>query len=436
VIRCQALLLYERGSVSATAKRIDNLALRSYFENAVLAYSGTADFTALDTSSLPESIKLELPYYAAVNVYNGGKSSAFAWGDDNRSQALRKTIEGYGEARKGNHAKEAALLFEAAELFKSDRVLDVPRYLHVLHEATSTAFELGLPNEPAINPLGLLDMPREQHDIIAAILRRIACSRWACGRITGAFALLRDARSLRISPQALAAICLDTARIAWDEKESNFAFDQIDTVRRMDIDWAMSPPSFLTSIITYAYCVAKIDPHEAKRLLDRSRFILPSPNAVIAKDGRLDALWSFGAGMVASALNQTKQAKVLLQSSYERFDRVNHHFRAARSALEMARIEDREMWLKRARLHALVYGVESPLLAQADAIEEADFGRLSTREKEVARGLLKGESRKQIATRMALEPVTVRNTIYRMYDKTGTRSETGLIVKLQKCLEL
>lgn len=434
VTRCRAYLLMDRSKVEAEAQGLDDN-LRAYFVNAARAYSGTADFSAVAIDVLPPDLRIEYPYYAAVNAYNGGDGETPAFGTDARSRALELTIQGYAAGRDKQYATEARLLFAAAQAYEAADTLDVPRYLAVLETATATAFELGLPNDPGISSLRLLALPEETHDRVASIFRNVGRSRWLAGRTYEAMGLLRDARSLRIDGPALAAVRLDIARIAKDANEPHFAHDQLDAVRRMNVDWRTAPTSFLTSIVTYAYCLARTDPGEARCLLAEARSIAPPSNTVLAQDERLDALWAMGEGMVDNALGRLKPAKQLLTSAYDRFNRIDHHFRCARAALEMARIADRELWLKRARLHAYHYGPESPLIEAANCVEAAT-ARLGAREREVALALLNGESRANIATRMALEPRTVKNTIGRLYAKTGTATETALIIRLQKSGEI
>ena len=88
-------------------------------------------------------------------------------------------------------------------------------------------------------------------------------------------------------------------------------------------------------------------------------------------------------------------------------------------------VHEGQIWARSVELeHALEALANSPLVRAAD---HKGLGLLSTRERQVVQNLAAGMTNREIAESLGLSPHTVKNYLFRIFDKLGVSSRTELL---------
>jgi len=94
------------------------------------------------------------------------------------------------------------------------------------------------------------------------------------------------------------------------------------------------------------------------------------------------------------------------------------------------RVSQGEIWASRSHSQFLLEAVRS--IPSCEGIEVAKIGRLSPRELQVAESAAQGQSNKQIADHLGLSEHTIKNYLFRIFEKLGVSNRVELLFWLFK----
>lgn len=273
-------------------------------------------------------------------------------------------------------------------------------------------------------------------DFTAQRCQALDATAWSCalrGDMLGCFRYLRSAEH-RIPNEAFEVmLLLDRAHFARIVGEPNWALDEVAKAEKIAerIDWNVLPGEERLALLQLARATAPIDAERGRFYLARYKGLdkIRSPLLLVAFDHRLEAYATYTEGIVRLA-GRGSGAEEAFRSAWVIFDRIGFDWRAARTALRLLEVTNKDRWrhLAEDKLEAFPNSWLARDLRNRDAKAAAPV-RLPPMQNKVFTMLCQKMTTAEIAKGLGLSQHTVRNHLKAVFRAYGVNNRAALIAE-------
>lgn len=260
---------------------------------------------------------------------------------------------------------------------------------------------------------------------------------WSCalrGDMLGCFRYLRLAERVIPSEAYAAILLLDRAHFARIVGEQNWALDEIAKAENLaeDVDWRALGGEERIGLLLLAETTAAIDRERGRYYLARFRALdkMRSPIYLFAFDRRLEAYAAYAEGVVRAAASDTAGAEESLRKAWSIFDRIGYDWRAARAAMRLFEITQKDRWrhLAEDKLETIPRSWLACELREP-AAQAIPTVKLPPMQGKVFSMLCKKMTTAEIAQELGLSQHTVRNHLKAVFRSYGVNNRAALIAE-------
>ncbi len=333
---------------------------------------------------------------------------------------------------------QGAILLQALNRLRSKDDIEV--YLYAMLVTHIAALSVELPSDElrdaALAHINNVPWTPDIADLHFHALRAIAWRHALDGDEFNAFRRLKEALAAAASDAWRVAALTDRAYLAGALGEARWAAQELRDAHELAsrIDWNAVAGEEKLALPVLAQLFAPRDPALAISYANAFSNIDKNFPRILSsrQDRRVDALEAYSLGKVQMALGETKEAKRLLTHAWTIYEKLGICWRAARAAIDLARIDDEALWRRRAQEALQRY--PRSWLARGDtpqilvALPQND-GVLTPAQAAVHELLMQGQSTTEIAERLKRSTFTVRNHIKAIFKAYGVNSRSALILR-------
>ncbi len=246
--------------------------------------------------------------------------------------------------------------------------------------------------------------------------------------------IFREARDIAPSDAWRAMAHLDRAYVARIEGNEAWALDELFEAHAIAqrIPWAQTANEERTALVTFAELFAQVDSARAQwyaATFSAMGLDGVSPNFVTSRERRMTAEARFVVGTIERTSGNDAAAIEALTEAYELFAGIDHHFKAGLAASALADVTVDPKWTARAVAHIGHYP-GSPLARTVakPAAERTDplFERLTSMQRQVARGMWEGLDARRLSRRFSRSLFTIEREMAAVHAVFGTTSVNAL----------
>jgi DNA-binding CsgD family transcriptional regulator len=260
---------------------------------------------------------------------------------------------------------------------------------------------------------------------------------WSCalrGDMLGCFRYLRAAERVVPSRAFEAILLLDRSYFARLTGEMNWSLNEIAKAEAIaeDIDWNAMRGDERVGLLLLAKATSQIDPEKGRyylatyKRLDKMR----SPLMLFAFDHRLEAMAAYAEGVVRLAGRDAKRAEQSFRESWVIFDRIGFDWRAARAAIRLYQVTQKDRWqhLAEDKLEAFPQSWLARELRDRTSWGHVPV-KLPPMQGKVFAMLCRKMTTAEIATELGLSQHTVRNHLKAVFRAYGVNNRAALVAE-------
>lgn len=339
-----------------------------------------------------------------------------------------------------NLPAQGAILLDA---LRAGPVAEAEVYLYGMLVTQTAALALELPStelrDASLSHVDRVPWTEDIADLHFHAARAIAWRHALEGDEFNAFRRLKESLAAANSDAWRVAALTDRAYLATALGEKRWAAQELRDAHELaaTIDWNAIGGEEKLALPVLAELFATRDPAVAINYVATFTNVGKNYPRILSsrRDRRVEALEAYSLGKVQLALGETAEAQRLLRRAWSIYDKLGIRWRAARAALSLAEIDDRDKWRQRAR--AALEPYPRSWLARADGaripghapMASPQAQKLTPAQRTVLDLLLDGRGTEEIARHLGRSTFTVRNHIKAIFKAFGVTSRSALIVK-------
>jgi DNA-binding CsgD family transcriptional regulator len=336
------------------------------------------------------------------------------------------------------YRESAQSLIEAIALIGKHRELYLEEWCHAVQNLALLGREVAF-DEAAVLARSEVDQPIEwPADFTTLRFQALVAVGWSCalrGDMLGCFRYLRAAEHRIPSDPFEVILLLDRAHFARIVGEPNWALDEVAKAENIAerIDWNALAGEERMGLLLLARATAKIDAERGRYYLARYKGLdrIRSPLHLFAFDHRLEAYASYTEGVVRLAGRGTGAgAEESFRNAWVIFDRIGFDWRAARTALYLLQITNKDRWrhLAEDKLEPFPNSWLARELRNRDSAAVPPV-KLPPMQGKVFAMLCQKMTTAEIATALGLSQHTVRNHLKAVFRAYGVNNRAALVAE-------
>lgn len=265
-------------------------------------------------------------------------------------------------------------------------------------------------------------------------LRALAWHAFLQGESARAQWLFKDSKDHAPTPAWKVMAHVDRAYVARTALNEAWATEELYQAHAIarTIEWQTTRDEERMALISLAVLFSPSDLGQAQRYV--STYIQLGPESLDPTLGsshaprRSIAHQHYAAGRVQAMLGNTALAIRSLESAYEIFSQIEHHYRAALAAQALYELTHNDTWLEVARGHATHF----PNSALAERLNEHETRKapelegLTLAQRQIALAHCQGASNDELSQRFSRSTFTIEKQLQAIYDNAGVRSRNAL----------
>jgi DNA-binding CsgD family transcriptional regulator/tetratricopeptide (TPR) repeat protein len=356
--------------------------------------------------------------------------------DDLNVRAYAVSLRAWAHGTRRQFLQQAPLLEQTLRLTLSAPAPDIGLAAETLQTLTELCRELYLPREFAAVEAALAQFPwtADLHAKQYNALRQAAWTYALQGQYVVGLRQLRKATALAPNAALSALSTLDAAWVALCSGEKNAAeahFNDAMEILR-DVEWERQAGDDVRTLLLAAEISCAFDIPQSRKLLSRYQACKSGLSVHTgAKHARnLDPIEDYAHALIEGANGNVGPARRLAKRAYREFAKMGYEWRASRCALFLYESGCGDTWLTAAREQAANYP-RSFIGAQLERIRiessSETLSRLTPRQRDVVRLLVKGDTVDDVAAALKTSPNTVRVHLKHIHRTLGVRNRVELL---------
>lgn len=387
--------------------------------------------------------RAQLAYHVARRAMLEGKTDeAWTFADEmlcdktQSSKIAHEMLHSFIFCNEERYRESAESLIKAIALIGKHREQHLEQWFFAVQNLALLARELAF-EEATVLARSEIDQPIEWPvDFTSHRFQALDAIAWSCalrGDMLGCFRYLRAAEH-RIPNAAFEVILLlDRAHFARIVGEPNWALDEVAKAENIAerIDWNALPGEERMALLQLARATAPIEAERGRFYLARYKGLdkLRSPLLLFAFDHRLEAYAAYTEGIVRLA-GRGSGAEEAFRGAWVIFDRIGFDWRAARTALRLLEVTNKDRWrhLAEDKLEAFPNSWLARELRNRDS-KAASPVKLPPMQSKVFSMLCQKMTTAEIATALGLSQHTVRNHLKAVFRAYGVNNRAALVAE-------
>jgi DNA-binding CsgD family transcriptional regulator len=388
--------------------------------------------------------RAQLAYHLARRwMLDGRLKEAWQFADEmscDRSQNARiaaEMLRSFIYCHEERYRESAERVIDAIRLIGKRREQHLEEWFHAVQNLALLSRELAF-DEGAALARSELDQPIEwPADFDVQQFQASKAVGWSCalrGDMLGCFRYLRAAeRSVPSDPFAV-ILLLDRAYFARIVGEQNWALDEIAKAESVAerIDWNALQAEERIALLLLARAAAPIDAERARYYFARYNALdkIRSPLHLFAFDHRLEAHAAYSEGVVKVVANDSS-AEDAFRRAWIIFDRIGYDWRAARVAMRLWEVTNKERWrhLAEDKLEAFPQSWLARELRASQKQPARPAIKLPRMQAKVFTMLCQKMTTSEIAQALGLSQHTVRNHLKAVFRAYGVNNRAALVAE-------